>query len=87
MHSYAIHFLLCCTTERLSALLKKLFETHVSGDLNEELVKAAANGDVQKVEEILQRPEVDVCLDTVLFVVIFMDAELKRKCKKYFSSF
>lgn len=47
-------------TERLSALLKKLFETHVSGDLNEELVKAAANGDVQKVEEILQRPEVDV---------------------------
>ena len=46
--------------ERLSALLKKLFETHVSGDLNEELVKAAANGDVQKVEEILQRPEVDV---------------------------
>jgi len=47
-------------TERLSALLKKLFETHVSGDLNEEVVKAAANGDVQKVEEILQRPEVDV---------------------------
>jgi len=44
----------------LSALLKKLFETHVSGDLNEEVVKAAANGDVQKVEEILQRPEVDV---------------------------
>jgi len=50
-----------CDTERLSALLKKLFETHVSGDLNEEVVKAAANGDVQKVEEILQRPEVDVC--------------------------
>ena len=44
----------------MSALLKKLFETHVSGDLNEEVVKAAANGDVQKVEEILQRPEVDV---------------------------
>lgn len=53
-------FWLYYTTERLSALLKKLFETHVSGDLNEELVKAAANGDVQKVEEILQRPEVDV---------------------------
>ncbi|KAK2193980.1 hypothetical protein NP493_4g12025 [Ridgeia piscesae] len=46
--------------ERLSALLKKLFETHVSGDVNEELVKAAANGDAQKVEEILQRPEADV---------------------------
>ena len=25
--------------ERLSALLKKLFETHVSGDINEEVVK------------------------------------------------
>jgi hypothetical protein len=36
--------------ERLSALLKKLFETHVSGDLTEELVKAAANGDPQKVK-------------------------------------
>ncbi|ESO07042.1 hypothetical protein HELRODRAFT_191290 [Helobdella robusta] len=34
--------------ERLSVLLKKLFETHVSGDVNEELVKAAANGDLQK---------------------------------------
>lgn len=39
--------------ERLSALLKKLFETHVSGDVNEELVKSAANGDAAKVEEIL----------------------------------
>ena len=29
--------------ERLSALLKKLFETHVSGDLTEELVKAAGS--------------------------------------------
>ena len=32
----------------------------MSGDVNEELVKAAANGDAQKVEEILQRPEADV---------------------------
>ena len=47
-------------SERLSALLKKLFETHVSGDVNEELVKAAANGDSQKCDEILQRPEADV---------------------------
>lgn len=46
--------------ERLSALLKKLFETHVSGDVNEELVKAAANGDAQKCEEILKRSEADV---------------------------
>jgi E3 ubiquitin-protein ligase mind-bomb len=46
--------------ERLSALLKKLFETHVSGDVNEELVKAAANGDGVKVDEILQRPESEV---------------------------
>ncbi|ESP05408.1 hypothetical protein LOTGIDRAFT_208430 [Lottia gigantea] len=49
----------CSSGERLSALLKKLFETHVSGDVNEELVKAAANGDASKVDEILQRPEAD----------------------------
>ncbi|KAG7208703.1 hypothetical protein KM043_014906 [Ampulex compressa] len=46
--------------ERLSALLKKLFETHVSGDVNEELVKTAANGDAVKCEECLKRPEADV---------------------------
>jgi E3 ubiquitin-protein ligase mind-bomb len=46
--------------EGLSTLLKKLFETHISGEPNEELVKAAANGDVQKCEEILKRAEVDV---------------------------
>ena len=33
----------------------------MSGDVNEELVKAAANGDSQKCDEILQRPEADVC--------------------------
>uniref|UniRef100_A0A8C4ZEC4 RING-type E3 ubiquitin transferase n=1 Tax=Gadus morhua TaxID=8049 RepID=A0A8C4ZEC4_GADMO len=46
--------------ERLSQLLKKLFETQESGDINEELVKAAANGDLAKVEDILMRPDVDV---------------------------
>lgn len=49
-------------SERLNALLKKLFETHVSGDVNEELVKAAANGDAGRVDEILQRSEADVGL-------------------------
>ncbi|GAB0098858.1 E3 ubiquitin-protein ligase mind-bomb [Sergentomyia squamirostris] len=39
--------------ERLSAILKKLFEPHVSGDATEELVKAAANGDHVKCEEYL----------------------------------
>jgi len=39
--------------ERLSAILKKLFEPHVSGDVTEELVKAAANGDAVKCEEFL----------------------------------
>nr|XP_006814876.1 PREDICTED: E3 ubiquitin-protein ligase mib1-like [Saccoglossus kowalevskii] len=48
------------SSERLSALLKKLFETHVSGDVNEELVKTAANGDSVKIEEILKRTEADV---------------------------
>ena len=38
----------------LSALLKKIIETQVSGDANEELVKLAANGDAQKCEEILK---------------------------------
>eukprot|EP00094_Tigriopus_californicus_P008731 TCALIF_08416-PA protein Name:"Similar to mib1 E3 ubiquitin-protein ligase mib1 (Xenopus laevis)" AED:0.20 eAED:0.20 QI:0/0/0/1/1/1/7/0/699 len=46
--------------DRLSALLKKLFETHVSGDVTEELVKAAANGDAQKMEELLGREECNV---------------------------
>ncbi|XP_026470111.1 E3 ubiquitin-protein ligase MIB1-like isoform X2 [Ctenocephalides felis] len=43
--------------ERLSMLLKKLFETHVSGDINEELVKTAANGDAVKCEEILKQSQ------------------------------
>uniref|UniRef100_H2YAN5 RING-type E3 ubiquitin transferase n=1 Tax=Ciona savignyi TaxID=51511 RepID=H2YAN5_CIOSA len=46
--------------ENLSILLKKLFETQVSGDINEELVKAAGSGDAQKCEEILQRPDASV---------------------------
>lgn len=45
------------STFRLSALLKKLFETHVSGDVNEELVKSAANGDAQKCEEVLKQSD------------------------------
>ncbi|CAH1773055.1 unnamed protein product [Owenia fusiformis] len=53
--------------ERLSALLKKLFEAHVSGDVNEELVKAAANGDASKCEEILARPESDVAMVNGVF--------------------
>lgn len=35
--------------ERLSAILKKLFEPQVSGDVTEELVKAAANGDAVSI--------------------------------------
>lgn len=37
-----------------------MFETHVSGDVNEELVKSAANGDAQKCEESLKRMDADV---------------------------
>ena len=55
-----------CFAERLSQLLKKLFETQESGDLNEELGKAAANGDVAKVEDLLKRPDVDVSLSKQL---------------------
>jgi E3 ubiquitin-protein ligase mind-bomb len=39
--------------ERLSAILKKLFEPQVSADITEELVKAAANGDSVKCEMFL----------------------------------
>lgn len=45
--------------DRLSAILKKLFEPHVSDDINEELVKAAAIGDAVKCEEILSNPELN----------------------------
>ncbi|XP_046961355.1 E3 ubiquitin-protein ligase MIB1 [Vanessa cardui] len=43
--------------DRLSVLLKKLFETHVTGDANEELVKAAANGDAARCADILARTD------------------------------
>ncbi|EDV97630.1 GH16977 [Drosophila grimshawi] len=39
--------------ERLSAILKKLFEPNVSGDATEEFVKAAANGFAARCEEYL----------------------------------
>lgn len=58
--STCCHFVPSVSPERLSQLLKKLFETQESGDINEELVKAAANGDLAKVEDILKRPDVDV---------------------------
>lgn len=62
LRSSYISSFIWCFTERLSQLLKKLFETQESGDLNEELVKAAANGDVAKVEDLLKRPDVDVSI-------------------------
>ena len=47
--------------DRLSVLLRKLFESHVTGDANEELVKAAANGDAARCADILARdPPADV---------------------------
>lgn len=48
------------TGEGLRALLKKLYESHVSGDSVEELVKAAANGDSIRCEEVLKRSDADV---------------------------
>lgn len=39
--------------ERLSAILKKLFEPQISSNITEELVKAAANGDAVKCEMFL----------------------------------
>lgn len=46
--------------ERLSAILKKIFETHSTGDVNLELVKSAANGDVATCEEVILRKSADV---------------------------
>ncbi len=46
--------------ERMSALLKTLFETHITGDANEDLVKAAANNDAAKCESILSACVVNV---------------------------
>ncbi|OWA50119.1 E3 ubiquitin-protein ligase MIB1 [Hypsibius exemplaris] len=45
---------------RLKALLKQLYETKLSGDVHEDLVKAAATGDVIKCEELVQRQDIDV---------------------------
>lgn len=44
----------------LGVLLKKLFDTHITGDVNEELVKAAAIGDIQKCETCLRRSDANV---------------------------
>ena len=51
--------------ERLSHLLKEYFESHECVDIHEELVKAVGIGDLQMVEEILKRPEADVCFKFV----------------------
>ena len=40
--------------------MKRLYESQVSGDSMEELVKAVANGDLTKVEELLTRTECSV---------------------------
>jgi hypothetical protein len=47
-------------SDRLKALLKQLYETQLSGDVHEDLVKAAAAGDVMKCEELIQRQDIDV---------------------------
>lgn len=41
-------------------MLKKLFESQPSGNLNEDLVKSAANGDTKHCEELLSQPEANV---------------------------
>lgn len=48
------------SNEDLDALIKKIFNTRISCDPNEELVKSAANGNKVKCEELLKRTDVDV---------------------------
>jgi E3 ubiquitin-protein ligase mind-bomb len=58
--------------EPLSVVLKKLFETHISGNPAEDLVKAAATGDLPSVEDALAKPGVHV--DSVVAEVCAMHA-------------
>ena len=62
--------------EPVSVLLMKLFESHTSRDPTEELVKAAAEGDAQKVEELLGNRELPVWL------LFFGEEYLKKTIKK-----
>lgn len=63
-------------------MLKKLFETQESGDINEELVKAAANGDLAKVEDILKRPDVDVSRTVIINAInLSQTVSIKQKDK------
>ena len=39
-------------SERLNAMLKKLFDAQITGDVHEELVKASANGSIGR--DVLQ---------------------------------
>ncbi|XP_062507383.1 E3 ubiquitin-protein ligase MIB1-like isoform X2 [Corticium candelabrum] len=58
--------------EPLSIVLKKLFETHIPGNPAEELVKAAATGDLPSVEDALSQPGVKV--DSVVAEVCALHA-------------
>lgn len=44
----------------------------MTGDINEELVKAAANGDASKVDEILSRSDADVGISNVMKLFFFL---------------
>lgn len=44
----------------LRDFLKHIYESQVSGDIAEDLVKAAANGDELKCMELLAKPDCDV---------------------------
>ena len=46
--------------EHMSVLLKKLFESHISTNPTEELVKAAAENDLHKIEELLSERDLQV---------------------------
>ena len=46
--------------EHVSVLLKKLFESHISTNPTEELVKAAAENDLHKIEELLSERDLQV---------------------------
>ena len=70
--------ILCLTfvsVEPLSVVLKKLFETHISGNPAEDLVKAAATGDLPSVEDALAKPGVQVRAVPFNLVLVAMYSE------------
>lgn len=63
--------LVCLLTENVTMLFEQLYHKHQSNNPAEDLIKAAANGDVQKLEEMLSKGTCHVSLGDVTQTVIY----------------